>query len=94
MNENTSEGPLTATVGERLAGKGSLEHAAEHAAAGAGRRPAARRGAVRVPWGALLAAAAGWWLATSVARGVRRGLRRGVRRGVRRRLLRRRLLRR
>jgi hypothetical protein len=77
MNENTSGGPLTATVGEQLAGKGHLEqvHEAERRVG----ETAPRHGA-RVPWGAILAAAAGWWLATSVARGVRRGVRRRLRR--------------
>jgi hypothetical protein len=70
-------------VGEQLAGKGHLEqvHEAERRVGEA----APRRGAARVPWGAILAAAAGWWLATSVARSVRRGVRRGVRRRLRRR---------
>jgi hypothetical protein len=73
MNENTSEGPLTATLGERLAGKGE-------GLPGAGPKAAPARRGARVPWGALAAAVAGWWLAASVARGVRRGVRRGLRR--------------
>jgi hypothetical protein len=78
MNENTSGGPLTATVGEQLAGKGHLEQLHEAERRVAATRP--RRAAARVPWGAILAAAAGWWLAASVARAVRRGVRRGLRR--------------
>jgi hypothetical protein len=111
-NESTTGGPLTATLGEQLAGKGHLGavHEAEKAAGGAAGEatphagaevepreqaatgaagqaaaPRALRGmASRVPWGAILAAGAGWVLAKTVADGLRRPARR-IRRGLHRR---------
>jgi hypothetical protein len=67
MNENTTEGPLTATVGERLGEKARLvQEAADRA----------RRSERRFPWSAVLAASAVWLLVRTVTRGVRRSLRR------------------
>jgi hypothetical protein len=67
MNENTTEGPLTATVGERLGEKARL---AEEAVGRA--RPTERR----FPWAAVLAGSVVWMLVRSVTRGVGRRLRR------------------
>jgi hypothetical protein len=79
MNENTTEGPLTATVGERL---GEKAHLAEEAV---GR---ARRAGARFPWPAVLAASAVWVLVRALTRGVGRTFRprgrRLRRRGLRR----------
>jgi hypothetical protein len=94
-NESTTGGPLTATVGEQLAGKGHLGAAGEAVApAGslegeraasppAAPRSAAGSAAVRLPWGGILAAGAGWILAKAIARALRkptRSLARGLRR--------------
>jgi hypothetical protein len=95
-NESTTGGPLTATVGEQLAGKGHLgaagevtEPAGPHEGEGASpprsARPTSPAGsaAVRLPWGAILAAGAGWLLAKTIARALRkpaRSLARGFRR--------------
>jgi hypothetical protein len=85
MNENTTEGPLTATVGERL---GEKAHLAQEAV-GRG-----RRAEVRFPWVAVLAGSAVWLLVRTLTRGVGRTFRtRGRRfrmRGVGRRFRRRR----
>jgi hypothetical protein len=83
-NENTTRGPLTATVGEQLAGKG---HESEVRAAEArvahvpeGPRDAgrpARRQALRFPpWAAIAVGAVAWAVVSGVARGVRRRIRR------------------
>jgi hypothetical protein len=67
MNENTTEGTLTATVGERLGEKARLvQEAADRA----------RRSEGRFPWSAVLAASVVWVLVRSVTRGVRRSVRR------------------
>jgi hypothetical protein len=75
-DESASGGPLTATVGEQLAGKGHLDavHEAERAVgAGGGRAPGRAGGSsARLPWGALAAGAAVWLLARRVERLLRR----------------------
>jgi hypothetical protein len=84
MNENTTEGPLTATVGERLGEKGrEVAHdvQAPHREAHASRD----HGRGRFPWPALLAAAAVWLLVTGLTRGVGRRTRAIGRRFRRRR---------
>jgi hypothetical protein len=68
MNENTTEGPLTATVGERLGEKAhEVQEAVGRAQRGEGRR---------FPWAAVLAASAVWLLVRTLTRGVGRRFRR------------------
>jgi hypothetical protein len=75
MNENTTEGPLTATVGERLGEKAQ----AVQEAVGAARREG------RFPWTALLAAAGVWLLVRGLSRGLGRTARTAGRKLRRRR---------
>jgi hypothetical protein len=77
MNENKTEAPLTATVGERL---GEKAQAVQEAVA-----PGRREG--RFPWGALFAAAGVWLLVRGLTRGAGRTARMAGRklRGRRRR---------
>ena len=78
-NENTTSGPLTATVGEQLGEKGHLgtleEARARVSGPGEQRAPRGRTGERRAasrgfPWGTLALAAIGWALVSGVARGV------------------------
>jgi hypothetical protein len=80
MNENTTEGPLTATVGERLGEKAHLAEEAVGRARGTG---------ARFPWAAVLGASAIWVLTRALTRRVGRTFttrgRRRRRRGIGRR---------
>jgi hypothetical protein len=83
MNENTTEGPLTATLGERLGDK------AEEVEKAVADRPRAGR---EIPWVPVIAAAAVWLLVRSMTGSARRRVRSVAMRGGRaaRRLARRR----